>query len=101
LQIDHTPVDVIVVDQQKRLPIGRPWLTLAIDIIRTRMLAGFHVSLWAVSNKSANEMLDWMEEISLKGLSRSGQHPAQSLTGAVPKAKRVRCHLLCHEGIST
>jgi putative transposase len=37
LQIDHTPVDVIVVDQQKRLPIGRPWLTLAIDV-RTRMV---------------------------------------------------------------
>jgi putative transposase len=24
LQIDHTPMDVIVVDQQKRRPIGRP-----------------------------------------------------------------------------
>ncbi|MDW5267704.1 MULTISPECIES: DDE-type integrase/transposase/recombinase [Acidobacteriaceae] len=44
LQIDHTPGDVIVVDRQKRLPIGRPWLTLAIDV-RTRMVAGFHVSL--------------------------------------------------------
>src|SRR5216683_1436762 len=51
LQIDHTPVDVIVVDQQKRLPIGRPWLTLAIDV-RTRMVAGFHVSLWAPSTIS-------------------------------------------------
>jgi putative transposase len=40
LQIDHTPVDVIVLDQQKRLPIGRPWLTLAIDVC-TRMVAGF------------------------------------------------------------
>ena len=28
LQIDHTPVDVIVVDQEQRRPIGRPWLTL-------------------------------------------------------------------------
>jgi putative transposase len=51
LQIDHTPVDVIVVDQQKRLPIGRPWLTLAIDV-RTRMVAGFHVSLWSPSTIS-------------------------------------------------
>lgn len=31
VQIDHTPVDVIVVDEAHRLPIGRPWLTLAID----------------------------------------------------------------------
>ena len=51
LQIDHTPVDVIVVDQQRRLPIGRPWLTLAIDV-RTRMVAGFHVSLWSPSTIS-------------------------------------------------
>ena len=51
LQIDHTPVDVIVVDQQGRLPIGRPWLTLAVDV-RTRMIAGFHVSLWSPSTIS-------------------------------------------------
>jgi putative transposase len=45
LQIDHTPVDVIVVDQQKRLPIGRPLLTLAIGV-KTRMIAGFHVFMF-------------------------------------------------------
>ena len=32
VQIDHTPVDVIAVDEAHRLPIGRPWLTLAIDV---------------------------------------------------------------------
>jgi putative transposase len=48
LQIDHTPVDVIVVDQEQRLSIGRPWLTLAIDVA-TRLVAGFHVSLYAPS----------------------------------------------------
>lgn len=53
LQIDHTPMDIIVVDQQKRLPIGRPWLTLAIDV-RTRMVAGFHVSLWSPSTVSVS-----------------------------------------------
>jgi len=44
VQIDHTPVDVIVVDERDRLPIGRPWLTLAIDIA-TRTVPGFCVSL--------------------------------------------------------
>ena len=53
LQIDHTPVDIVVVDQHKRLPIGRPWLTLAIDV-RTRMVAGFHVSLWSPSTISVS-----------------------------------------------
>ena len=40
-----------MVDQQNRRPIGRPWLTLAIDV-RTRMVAGFHVSLWSPSTIS-------------------------------------------------
>ena len=51
LQIDHTLVDVVVVDRENRQPIGRPWLTLAIDI-KTRMVAGFHVSLWPPSTLS-------------------------------------------------
>ena len=42
--MDHTPVDVIVVDNERRLSIGRPWLTSAIDVA-SRMVACFHVSL--------------------------------------------------------
>ena len=44
LQIDHTTVDVVLVDRESRLPIGRPYLSLAIDVA-SRMVAGFHVSL--------------------------------------------------------
>jgi putative transposase len=44
VQIDHTLVDVIVVDSRTREPIQRPWLTLAIDI-HSRCVAGFHLSL--------------------------------------------------------
>ncbi len=44
VQIDHTPADVIVVDQENRLPIGRPCLSLAIDVA-SRMVMGFQVSL--------------------------------------------------------
>lgn len=32
VQIDHTPVDVIIVDEVDRLPIGRPNLTMSIDV---------------------------------------------------------------------
>jgi putative transposase len=32
VQIDHTLVDVIVVDSEHRQSIGRPWLTLAVDV---------------------------------------------------------------------
>ena len=48
VQIDHTPVDVIVVDPIDRLPIGRPWITVAIDVF-SRCIAGFHLSLDAPS----------------------------------------------------
>ena len=51
VQIDHTPVDVIVVDEVHRLPIGRPWLTLAIDVA-SRVVVGFYVSLEAPSSTS-------------------------------------------------
>lgn len=43
LQIDHTLIDVIAVDELERLPIGRPWLTLVIDVA-TRMVAGYYLS---------------------------------------------------------
>ena len=44
VQIDHTLVDVIVVDSVTRVPIQRPWLTLAIDVY-SRCVVGFHLSL--------------------------------------------------------
>jgi putative transposase len=44
VQIDHTKLDIIVVDREQRLPIGRPWITLAIDIY-SRMVVGFCISL--------------------------------------------------------
>lgn len=43
-QIDHTPLDRGVVDEDTRQPIGKPWLTLAIDV-NTRMVPGFYLSL--------------------------------------------------------
>ena len=44
VQIDHTKADVTVVDPVTRHPLGRPTLTLAIDV-NTRMVLGFHLSL--------------------------------------------------------
>ncbi len=51
VQIDHTPMDVMVVDEAHRLPIGRPWLTLAVDVA-TRVVVGFHVTMEAPSSTS-------------------------------------------------
>ena len=44
VQIDHTKLDIELVDDIYREPIGRPWLTLAIDVF-SRMVAGFYVSI--------------------------------------------------------
>ncbi|WP_281369208.1 DNA-binding domain-containing protein, partial [Microvirga mediterraneensis] len=51
MQIDHTPADIILVDSFERKPIGRPWVTLAIDIA-TRIVAGYYVSFEAPSRLS-------------------------------------------------
>ncbi|MDO8206952.1 MAG: DDE-type integrase/transposase/recombinase, partial [Gallionella sp.] len=42
-QIDHTLVDVILVDERDRIPIGRPWITLAMDVF-SRTVVGWYVS---------------------------------------------------------
>lgn len=44
VQIDHTKVDLIIVDEIHRLPVGRPYLTIAIDVA-TKMISGFKVTL--------------------------------------------------------
>lgn len=56
IQIDHTPFDVIVVDDEHRLPIGRPWLTVAIDLF-SRMTVGYYLSFDAPSATSVGMCL--------------------------------------------
>jgi putative transposase len=48
VQIDHTLADVMIVDSVHRHSIGRPWLSLAIDVA-TRSVMGFHLGLEAPS----------------------------------------------------
>lgn len=51
IQIDHTNVDLIIVDDENRQPIGRPYLTLAVDIY-SRMITGYYLSLDPPSSAS-------------------------------------------------
>lgn len=48
VQIDHTVIDMIVVDERERRPIGRPYLTVAIDVY-SRCIIGMVVTLEAPS----------------------------------------------------
>ncbi|WP_412026643.1 Mu transposase C-terminal domain-containing protein [Deinococcus yunweiensis] len=43
VQIDHTELDVFIVDQQERMEIGRPTITVAIDVM-SRVVLGYYVS---------------------------------------------------------
>ncbi|MCD1619015.1 Mu transposase C-terminal domain-containing protein [Salipiger manganoxidans] len=73
VQIDHTLVDVIVVDRAYRQPLQRPWLTLAIDVA-SRMVAGFYLTLEPPSTLSVSLViqhlvqpkLDWLEGLGIK-----------------------------------
>lgn len=72
VQIDHTPMDVIVVDETLREPIGRPSLTLAIDVF-TRCIVGLLLTLEAPSSLSVGLCLvhvvtdksAWLERLGL------------------------------------
>lgn len=43
LEVDHTPLDLIIIDEDTALPLGRPWLSVAIDRY-SRVIMGFYVS---------------------------------------------------------
>ena len=51
VQMDHTPADVICVDEDTRQPIARPWITVAIDVY-SRMVLGFYLTYEAPSATS-------------------------------------------------
>ncbi len=56
IQIDHTPVDLIIVDDRFRKPIGRPFITVAIDVY-SRMITGYYIALDAPSVTSVGMCL--------------------------------------------
>ncbi len=73
VQIDHTLVDIIVVDTFNLQPIGRPWITIAIDVY-SRSIVGLCLTLEAPSATSvglclAHAVIDkrpWLERIGLE-----------------------------------
>lgn len=59
VEIDHTPLDLIVIDKMTMLPLGRPWLTLAIDK-HSRMVVGFYISFNPPSSYAVLQCLKQM-----------------------------------------
>lgn len=94
VQIDHTLVDVIVVDRVHRKPLQRPWLTLAIDVA-SRMVAGFYLTLEPPSALSVSLAIQHLVQPKfewLEGFGIDKDWPAEGLpeTIHVDNAKEFR-----------
>lgn len=78
VQIDHSPADVVVLDDLTRQPMGRPWITLAIDV-HSRMVVGAALSVvppnaFTAGSVVAQAMLPKQAVLSRVGV--SGDWPA-------------------------
>lgn len=74
VQIDHTLIDIVLVDEHYRKPFKRPWITLAIDV-NSRLVVGFYLSFDPPGEMGtglciANSILpkkSWMEKNDVEG----------------------------------
>lgn len=73
VEVDHTELPVMIVDDEHRLPIKRPWITLAIDV-HSRCCLGMYLSLDAPSSMSAGMCIAHAILPKDKWLSRLGLH---------------------------
>lgn len=80
VQIDHTPVDVIVVDERHRLPVGRPYVTVAIDVA-SRCVVGLVVTLEAPSATSVGLCMAHMVTDKRAWLERLGVDAVWPMSG--------------------
>jgi putative transposase len=56
VEIDHTKLDLIVMDDQLQMPIGRPWITLLFDRV-SDCIVGFHIGFEPPSVNSVAKAL--------------------------------------------
>lgn len=56
VQMDHTPLDIILVDEVNRVPFKKPNLTLAIDVY-SRMVVGYYLSFDSPSTIAAGQCI--------------------------------------------
>jgi putative transposase len=68
VEIDHTQLDILVIDEATSLPLGRPWLTLCVDRF-TRCVLGVHLSFEPPSYLTVSKCLrqaitpkEWIKE---------------------------------------
>ena len=96
--IDHTPANIIVVDEVHRKPMGKPYLTAAIDS-HSRMIAGVYLSMEAPSATSvglclAQAMCSKREYLASLGVSGSWPVWGRMKTIHCDNAKEFRGQVL-------
>lgn len=66
-EIDHTPLDLMVIDDESGLPLGRPWLTACIED-HTRNVLGIYISFEPPSHFTVARCLKhaFMPKVSLQ-----------------------------------
>lgn len=98
VQIDHTPVDLQFVDERYREPIGRAWLTVAIDVW-SRCVCGFYLSYDAPSAASVGFALTHSILPKEKFLTRLGIDEKWNIWGLIhtihaDNGSDFRCHMI-------
>lgn len=99
VQIDHTKADVTVVDPVTRRPLGRPTLTVAIDV-NTRIVIGFHLSLEPPSLLSValcltHAVMDKSHWLAARGIGT--EWPAKGIPKAIFVDNGAEFHALAFE----
>jgi len=104
VEIDHTPTDLILVDDTHRRPIGRAHITAVIDVY-SRMIAGFYVSLEPPSAATVGLALTramlpksaWLAEMGLTADWPCYGHPAALHVDNALEFHGKMLHRVCHE----
>lgn len=103
VEIDHTPLDIILICKKTNMILGRPTLTLAIDRF-SRMVVGFYIGFHAPSAMSVLHCLKQAvmpkEAILSKYPDITGPWPARGIPIAIAVDNGMDLHALAFEAVA-
>jgi putative transposase len=103
VELDHTPLDIIVICKSTRLILGRPWLTVAI-CRHSRMVLGFYLSFHAPSATSVlcclRQIIMPKTELLARFPSVQGPWPARGIPDALAVDNGMDLHAHAVDAVS-
>lgn len=95
IELDHSPIDAMIICKLTRLVLGRPWITLAIDRY-SRMIIGFYISFHTPSQASVLYTLRMMimpkDAILARFSDVNGPWPARGLPDTIVSDNGMELH---------